>query len=45
MIRPPLIRRKSWLTVLSELKSRGLADVCVVCCDCEDERVPFRAVA
>jgi putative transposase len=22
-----------WLTVLSELKSRGVADVCIVCCD------------
>ncbi len=25
---------KFWLTVLSELKSRGVADVCIVCCDC-----------
>src|SRR4051812_14478786 len=24
---------KFWLTVLSELKSRGAADVCIVCCD------------
>ncbi|MDT0264269.1 IS256 family transposase [Jatrophihabitans sp. DSM 44399] len=24
---------KFWLTVLSELKSRGVADVCIVCCD------------
>jgi putative transposase len=24
---------KFWLTVLSELKSRGIADVCIVCCD------------
>src|SRR5579859_2638765 len=23
---------KFWLTVLSELKSRGVADVCIVCC-------------
>lgn len=22
-----------WLTVLSELKSRGVADVCIPCCD------------
>ena len=24
---------KFWLTVLSELKSRSVADVCIVCCD------------
>jgi transposase-like protein len=24
---------KCWLSVLSELKSRGVADVCIVCCD------------
>jgi transposase-like protein len=24
---------KFWLTVLSELKSRGIGDVCIVCCD------------
>jgi putative transposase len=36
---------KFWLTVLSELKSRGITDVCIVCCDCEDGQVPFRAVA
>src|SRR5437762_2447433 len=24
---------KFWLSVLSELKSRGVADVCIVCCD------------
>ena len=24
---------KFWLTVLSELKSRGVADVCIACCD------------
>jgi putative transposase len=24
---------KYWLSVLSELKSRGVADVCIVCCD------------
>jgi putative transposase len=24
---------KFWLTVLSEVKSRGVADVCIVCCD------------
>jgi putative transposase len=24
---------KFWLTVLSDLKSRGVADVCIICCD------------
>src|SRR5215813_12298841 len=24
---------KFWLTILSELKARGIADVCIVCCD------------
>jgi putative transposase len=24
---------KFWLTVLAELKSRGIVDVCIVCCD------------
>ena len=24
---------KFWLSVLSELRSRGVADVCIVCCD------------
>ena len=27
------VSAKFWLTVLSELKSRGVADVCIVCCD------------
>jgi putative transposase len=27
---------KFWLSVLSELKSRGVADVCIVCCDGAD---------
>jgi putative transposase len=36
---------KFWLTVLSELRSRGVADACIVCCDCEDDGVPFRAAA
>jgi putative transposase len=33
------------LTVLSELKGHGVADVCIVCCDCEDDRAPSRAAA
>ena len=24
---------KYWLTVLTEIKNRGVADVCIVCCD------------
>lgn len=27
------VSSKFWLGVLSELKSRGVADVCIVCCD------------
>jgi hypothetical protein len=33
---------KFWLTVLSELKSRGVADVCIVCCDGLTCLMPFR---
>src|SRR5215471_2551837 len=36
---------KFWLTVLSELKSRGVADVCIVCCDCEDGWASFGVAA
>ena len=36
---------KFWLTVLSELKARGIADVCIVVCDCEDDRASFRVAA
>jgi hypothetical protein len=34
-----------WMAVLTDLKNRGVADVCVVCCDCEDDRALFRAAA
>lgn len=34
---------KQWMNMLTELKNRGILDACIVCCDCEDERVPFRA--
>ena len=33
------------MSVLAELKNRGVADVFFIDCDCEDEGVPFRAVA
>jgi putative transposase len=34
---------KFWLTVLSELKSRGVADVCIVCWMASPiSRMPFR---
>lgn len=33
MGRPHHGRVKVWLTVLSELKGRGITDVCIVCCD------------
>lgn len=36
---------KQWMNMLTELRNRGILDVCIVCCDCEDGRVPFRAVA
>ena len=36
---------KFWLSVLTEVKARGVADVCIVCCDCEDDRAPFRVAA
>jgi putative transposase len=32
-IGPTTESAKFWLSVLSELKSRGVADVCIVCCD------------
>jgi putative transposase len=34
-----------WGGVLAELRNRGVRDVLIVCCDCEDDGVPFRAVA
>lgn len=36
---------KQWMNMLTELRNRGVQDVCIVCCDCEDDGVPFRAVA
>ena len=36
---------KYWLGVLTELKNRGVADVLIVCCDCEDDGVLLRAAA
>ena len=34
-----------WATVLTEIKNRGVADVFIVCCDCDDDRVLLRAAA
>ena len=36
---------KYWLTVLTEIKNRGVADVCIVCCDCDDDGVLLRMAA
>jgi putative transposase len=36
---------KVWLGMLTELKNRGVKDVLIVCCDCEDHPVPSRAAA
>ncbi|MFA1551864.1 IS256 family transposase [Actinomadura chokoriensis] len=36
---------KHWMTVLAELRNRGVQDVCIACCDCEDQGVPSRAAA
>jgi hypothetical protein len=30
--------------VCAELRNRGVRDVLIVCCDCEDDQAPFRAV-
>ena len=34
-----------WGSVLAELRNRGVKDVLIVCCDCEDDRALFRAAA
>jgi putative transposase len=36
---------KFWAGVCAELRNRGVRDVLVVCCDCEDDQAPSRAVA
>lgn len=36
---------KYWLGVLTELRNRGLLDVCIVCCDCDDDGVLLRMAA
>src|SRR5262249_19090367 len=36
---------KFWMSVLTELRNRGLKDALIVCCDCEDDRAPFRFAA
>ncbi|GGJ67686.1 hypothetical protein GCM10010121_093010 [Streptomyces brasiliensis] len=35
----------TWISVLSELRNRGVEDVCIVACDCEDDRVPHGTAA
>jgi putative transposase len=35
---------KFWAGVCAELRNRGIRDVLIVCCDCEDDQAPFRAV-
>jgi putative transposase len=34
---------KFWAGVCAELRNRGVKDVLIVCCDCEDDQVPARA--
>ena len=36
---------KYWLGVLTELRNRGVLDICIACCDCEDNGVLLRPVA
>ena len=33
------------MNMLTELRNRGIVDVCIVCCDCEDDQAPSRAAA
>jgi putative transposase len=36
---------KFWAGVCAELRNRGVRDVLIVCCDCEDEPAPSRVAA
>ena len=36
---------KFWLGVLTEIKNRGVGDVCIVVCDCEDDRASSQVAA
>jgi transposase-like protein len=36
---------KQWMTWLTELRNRGVQDVLIACCDCEDQGVLLEAVA
>ena len=36
---------KFWAGVCAELRNRGIRDVLIVCCDCEDDQAPSRAAA
>jgi hypothetical protein len=31
--------------VLTQLRNRGLRDILILCCDCEDDQAPSRAAA
>ena len=37
--------RQGWMNMLSDLRNRGVADVCIACCDCEDDPAPLRVAA
>jgi putative transposase len=36
---------KFWAGVCAELRNRGVRDVLIVCCDCEDDQAPSRTAA
>lgn len=36
---------KFWQKVLTDLANRGVRDILIACCDCEDDQVPSRAAA
>jgi transposase-like protein len=36
---------KFWMNVLTELRNRGIHDVFMVCCDCDDDGVLLRTAA
>ena len=36
---------KFWMTVLTELRNRGVHDTFIVCCDCDDDEVLLRMAA
>ena len=34
-----------WASVMADLRNRGVRDILIACCDCEDHGVPSRAAA